>query len=128
MAAGKRGKPRPDVRERVEAMHADKKQHRQWHLALLEGRAAGRRTIAKRTDAIDPLMIRNAKNRLNGLKENAHRPANAQRDWYQVAVAKVLELHTANQRLGVPTLAKRASASLGIEVTTHLVRQALGRI
>jgi transcriptional regulator with XRE-family HTH domain len=39
IAAGKKGKPRPDVRERVAAMHADKEQHYRWNLALVKGRA-----------------------------------------------------------------------------------------
>src|SRR5215216_910046 len=37
-AAAKRGKPRPDVRERVAAMHGDPHQRYPWHLAILEGR------------------------------------------------------------------------------------------
>jgi transcriptional regulator with XRE-family HTH domain len=39
MSAGKKGKPRPDVRARVAAMHEDKEQHYRWDLALVKGRA-----------------------------------------------------------------------------------------
>ena len=92
MSASKRGRPRDDVRERIAVMHADKLLRRQWHLALLEGRQNGRRTVAKRTDNIAKTDIRNAKNRLNGLKNDAHRPRNDERDWYQKAGAEGLEL------------------------------------
>jgi transcriptional regulator with XRE-family HTH domain len=37
-SAAKRGKPRPDVRERVAAMHADPEQRYRWGVALAEGR------------------------------------------------------------------------------------------
>lgn len=66
---------------------SNKKQHREWHVKTLEGRKNGRRTIAKRTDAIPTTTIRNAKNRLNGHK--GHRPPNTKRDGYQEAVEKV---------------------------------------
>jgi transcriptional regulator with XRE-family HTH domain len=68
IAAAKRGQRRDDVRERVAEMHADKREHRQWHLALLQGRAAGRRTLAKPTCRISPNKIKAAKNRVNGEK------------------------------------------------------------
>jgi transcriptional regulator with XRE-family HTH domain len=38
IAAAKRGKPRPDVRERVAAMHADREQRYRWGIALAKGR------------------------------------------------------------------------------------------
>jgi excisionase family DNA binding protein len=75
MSRANRGRARPDVQARVAQMHAHKRKQREWHLALLLGRAEGRRTLAKRTDRIAPTAIRNAKNRLNGLKDDAHRPS-----------------------------------------------------
>jgi hypothetical protein len=40
-AAGIRGRPRPDVADRVAAMHADPKQRYEWGVALAEGRGLG---------------------------------------------------------------------------------------
>jgi transcriptional regulator with XRE-family HTH domain len=126
------GRPRPDVRERVDAMHADKREHREWHLSVLEGRAASPRSISKPSGR----SIRRAKNRLNGLKPDAHRPRNEERGWYPAAVAKVLELHAKNKNLGEPTLARIATRALrdsGVlgpndpDLTRHFARQALGR-
>ena len=65
-AAAKRGKPRPDVRERVAAMHGDPHQRYPWHLAILEGRG-------RKAASIPARRIRDAKNRVNGLK--GHRDA-----------------------------------------------------
>jgi hypothetical protein len=135
MAPPKRSKERPDVRERVDAMHADKKQRRAWHVKTLEGRKNGRRTMAKRSDEISGTRIRNAKNRLNGLKDDAHRPRNDERDWYQAAVDKVLELHGKNKQLGARTLATRVTRALresgaldkDAEVTRYFVDQVLDR-
>jgi transcriptional regulator with XRE-family HTH domain len=120
-----RGRPRPDVRERVAEMHADSKQHAEWGLATMEGRAKGRRTIAKPSDKIPGTTMRRWKNRVNGHK--GHRPANAERDWYEEAADKVLELHAKNKQLGARTLAERATRELGREVTRYFVEQVLGQ-
>ncbi len=74
MSEGKKGKPRPDTRERVAAMHADREQHYRWNVALVEGRV--RITAADRV----PTMKRRAKGRLYGLiaareKATGRRPA-----------------------------------------------------
>jgi hypothetical protein len=62
ISAGKKGKPRPDVRERVAAMHADREIHYRWNIALVEGRAR-RITVPERAT----IMRRRAKGRLGGL-------------------------------------------------------------
>jgi transcriptional regulator with XRE-family HTH domain len=120
IAAAKRGQERPDVRERVAEMHADSKQHAEWGLALVEGRAQG-----KRRESIPGTTTRRWKNRVNGHK--GHRPANAERDWYEEAADKVLELHAKNKQLGARTLAERATRELGREVTRYFVEQVLAR-
>jgi hypothetical protein len=56
----KKAKPRPDVRERVAAMHADKEQRYRWNVALAEGRAR----IS--TPEAATLMKRRSKGRLGG--------------------------------------------------------------
>jgi transcriptional regulator with XRE-family HTH domain len=61
MSAGKKGKPRPDVRERVAAMHADLEKHYRWNVAVVEGRV--RITAPEKV----PDMKRRAKGRLEGL-------------------------------------------------------------
>jgi transcriptional regulator with XRE-family HTH domain len=121
IAAAKRGQEHPDVRERVAEMHADSKEHAEWGLSTMEGRAKSTRTISKPK----PTTIRNWKNRVNGHK--GHRPANAERDWYEEAADKVLELHGKNNQLGARTLAERATRELGREVTRYFVEQVLGQ-
>lgn len=61
MAAGKRGKPRPDFRAIVLALHADPEQKYRWGVRLAEGRA---RISSPQAAA---RMMRRAKLRLNGL-------------------------------------------------------------
>jgi hypothetical protein len=98
MSAGKRGRPRPDVSERVAEMHADPKQRYPWNLALLEGRGL-------RAASIAPTKIRNAKNRVNGLK--GHRP----RGYSDLQAKAVRELHE-REGIGIKRLKKRTGLSI----------------
>jgi transcriptional regulator with XRE-family HTH domain len=112
------GKKRDDVRERVAEMHADKLEHRQWHLALLQGRAAGRRTLAKPTDRISPKSIRDAKNRLNG--HEFHRTRNDERPDYEEALELIREEYG-------KTHASERDLQRATGESRRMVRIALGR-
>jgi transposase len=124
IAAAKRGKPRPDVAEKLTLLHADPEQHRRRMLRMIE---------ARKRHNVKGSTKRTWKNRVNGYK--GHRPANAERDWHQEAADKVLEYHRRYPSLGERTLAPvvtRALRAAGVldkdaEVTRYLVRQVLAR-
>jgi hypothetical protein len=84
-AAALKGRPRPDVRERVAAMHADPHAKYAWAVRLVEGRDASP------TGAISPNAKRRWKGRLEGLtaKNNHGRP----RGYTEEQAATVLRLH-----------------------------------
>jgi hypothetical protein len=86
MAAGKRGKRRPDVRERVLALHADKKWRAEWGLSTMQGRAQGARTIAKTRDSIPGTTIRKWKNKKNSLDGGPKRKYNDEQEAWVLAL------------------------------------------
>jgi hypothetical protein len=51
-ADGIRGSPRPDVRERVALMHADRIKHQEWRLKTLKGRGVGAESIRRAQRAL----------------------------------------------------------------------------
>lgn len=99
MAAAKRGRPRPDVRERVAAMHADPETHYSWGVRLAEGRQ------------LPPNSQRRWKGRLGGLE--AARTKGAGRRRTELAAEIVAEV----RRLTLQGFGREPIASkLGISV------------
>jgi hypothetical protein len=103
IAEGKRGKPRPDVRERVAAMHADGRAHSEWNVRLLEGRKASP------TSSASPASLRRAKFKLAGYKaKSPGRP----RGYTETDAANVRQLKADHAKWGYTTIATSAGLTV----------------
>jgi hypothetical protein len=106
IAAGKKGKLRPDVRERVAAMHEDREKHYRWNVALVEGRVRISTPLAATT------MKRRAKGKLGGLLAARERGTGAptveaklgRTEEGKVKLAEFRRLRERHPKWGRPTL------------------------
>jgi transcriptional regulator with XRE-family HTH domain len=96
-----RGRPRPDVRERVAEMHADREQRYRWGVLLAEGRAASTHPLNR---PFSPNSIRRWKGRLAGLE--AGRLGGAQKGYTDKHVAQARGLKKLDPKIGRVRLAK----------------------
>jgi len=95
IAAAKRGKERPDVRERVAAMHADREQHYRWGVRLAEGRTASTHPLNR---PYAPNSMRRWKGRLGGLQ--AGRLGGKERGYTDKQVVQVRGLRKLDPKIG----------------------------
>jgi transcriptional regulator with XRE-family HTH domain len=103
IAAAKRGKPRPDVRVRVAAMHADREQHYRWGVRLAEGRAASTHPLNR---PYLPNSMRRWKGRLGGLE--AGRLGGRERGYSDEKIRQVRGLKQLDPNIGRHRIAKLA--------------------
>jgi hypothetical protein len=91
MAAGKRGKPRPDVKVRVDAMHADPETHHDWRRKTMKGRFESPNPHVARPTKKTMTRVERAYNGVVGARA-AGRVGGKQRGYSddQIRMAKVL--------------------------------------